>query len=62
MAFVILPLPDEPDDQNVAAFCALLRHERAELEVDLALPIERSFLSPSTMPSAAILDLADRAW
>lgn len=39
-AFVILPLPDGPDDQNVTGFCTLLHHERAELEVELGCPIE----------------------
>jgi len=32
------------------------------IPIDLALPVERSFLDPRAMPAGAILDLADEGW
>ena len=32
------------------------------IPIDIALPIERSFLDPRAMPANAVLDLADRGW
>ena len=40
VAEAILPAPDHPDAQQVRAFTALLRRERAELEVELGCPVE----------------------
>lgn len=36
--------------------------EGSGIPVDLALPVEQSFLDPQAMPARLILDLADRTW